>query len=172
MTVTLVVAVKGEGKTSFLRTYVVNAASRGRSAGGVAAPAVFKGSERIGYDLLDLRTGHRQPLARVADSRRAAPTVGIYCLDENAIARGTAAIISAVRDNLDLIAIDEVGPLEFRGGGWASAVELALRECRSSQELIIAVRPALSGQLPERFPSSHWQNATQIAPPWPPLPAT
>ncbi len=170
MRVTIVTASKGEGKTSFLRRTLRIEAERGRTVGGIAAPAVFERGERIGYDLLDLRRGTRRPFARVTPFAILSATVGRYHFDGNAVSEGTAAIISAVRDGLDLIAVDEVGPLEFRGEGWASALEVALSEGVDEQELVIAVRPSLSGELPRRFPSPAWTTATCVSPPWPKLP--
>jgi len=169
MGISVVCAARGEGKTSFLREYVARAGHRGRSVGGIAAPAVFEGGRRIGYDLIDLRGGSRRLLARVVASPEATPNVGVYEFDDAATNAGNAAIISAVRDGLDLIAIDEVGPLEFRGKGWAAALEIALGECLTTQELIVVVRLSLVDELPRRFPSPLWTEASRISPPWPSL---
>lgn len=157
---------KGEGKTSYVCRYAAHATDYGRSVGGIASPAVFSGDKRIGYDLVDLHGGTRWSLAR-AVSEAEAPTVGIYRFDEAAVAAGNSAITSAVRDGLDVIAVDEVGPLEFRGAGWAPALGAALRDCRSDQELIVVVRAALLGELPNRFPSPLWEEARRVSPPWP-----
>ena len=137
--------------------------------GGVASVAVFHGEQRIGYDLLDLRQGVRQPLARVITGADEAPRVGMFKFDEEAIAAGNAAILGAVRDGLDVVAIDEVGPWELRGEGWASSLEVALGEGSDSQELIVVVRPSLVEKLPEAFPARGWETAELISPPWPVL---
>ena len=131
--------------------------------------AVFKGDQRIGYDLLDLRQGVRRPLARVVAPANEPPTVGMYRFDEEAVAAGNAAILAAVRDGLDVVAIDEVGPLEFRGGGWAPGLKVALGECSAAQELIVVVRPSLVDKLPGVFPSRAWETAERVSPPWPAL---
>jgi nucleoside-triphosphatase THEP1 len=131
---------------------------------------VFEGGQRIGYDLIDLRTGTRRTLARVVDEPGAATTVGVYQFDSRAVEEGNAAIIAAVREGLDLVAIDEVGPLEFRGEGWSRALQVCLDECTSQQELVIVVRPSLVDELPARFPSPLWAAAERVSPPWPALP--
>ena len=168
MAVKILCAAKGEGKTTFLCAQAAGLVAGERTIGGVAAPAVFEREQRIGYDLLDLRTGTRRPLARAVTAPDVTPTVGGYHLDEAAVVAGTAAIAAAVRDRLDVIAIDEVGPLEFEGRGWASALELALLECSPSQELIVVVRPTLVHALAARFPSPQWATAERVSPPWPP----
>ncbi len=156
MPVNILTANRGEGKTSFLREYAACAAGRGRSVGGIASPAVFEHDQRIGYDWIDLRSGSRRRLARVVSPEVSVPSVGVYHFDDRAVAEGNAAIIAAVRDGFEVIAIDEVGLLEFRGAGWAPALEFALREIGPAQELLVAVRPALVAELPVRFPSPLW----------------
>ncbi|MHC4094191.1 MAG: nucleoside-triphosphatase [Planctomycetota bacterium] len=171
MGVDIVSAGRGEGKTSFLREYVARMAAEGCSVGGIASPAVFENGERVGYDLLDLRLCTTRPLARVVTSPNDVAAVGVYQFDEQAIKGGNRAIISAVRDGLDAVVVDEVGPLEIRGKGWSPALEVALRECSARQELVITVRPSMVDELPNSFPSPLWATAKCIAPPWPlPLP--
>lgn len=165
MALTVICASRGQGKTTLLRQYVAEAAKTGRSVGGIATPAVFENGRRIGYDLLDLRCGGQRPLARVVTSPDATPTIGSYRFDDDVLAAGNAAVIAAVQDGLDLIAIDEIGPLELQGRGWAPALTHALRTCRPQQELIIAVRTTLRDELPARFPSSLWKNAKRLSPP-------
>ena len=170
MAVTIICAGRRAGKTTYLRRYMVELGDRGRSVGGIASPAVFEGGQRIGYDLLDLRRGTRRPLARVTSSAEVVPTVGIYQFDSEVIKEGNEAICAAVRDRLEVVAIDEVGPLEFRGGGWAPALETALNTCTSAQQLVVVVRPVLVDELPGRFPSSLWTGADRVSPPWPAQP--
>lgn len=170
MDVKIVSAAQGLGKTSFLRKYVGHASDRGRSVGGIASPVVYQDGQRIGYDVIDLRLETRHPLARVPVSGDPPLDVGMFAFDQGAISEGNTAIISAVMDDVDLIAIDEIGPLEFDGKGWSSALEFALLECSFQQELIVAVRSSLADEVPRRFPSPAWTGADLISPPWPSLP--
>lgn len=167
MALTILCAARGEGKTTFLQQQVEALASCGRSIGGIAAPAVFGADERLGYDLVDLRNGQRRPLARRVVAPDARPTVGGYAFDAQAINEGQAAIMAAIRQHTQVIAIDEIGPLEFDGEGWAPALEAALHECTPAQTLIITVRPTLVDKLPIRFPAPLWAQAQRFSPPWP-----
>jgi len=117
--------------------------------------------------MLDLRSGQRRLLARVRDSGEAAVTVGPYVFDPAAVEGGNTAIVRAIREGLNVIVIDEIGPLEFRGLGWAPGLRAALDECAETQELIVVVRPSLIDELPGQFPSPSWDGATTISPPWP-----
>ena len=117
--------------------------------------------------MLDLRSGQCRHLARVQASASAAVTVGPYVFEPAAFAAGNAATVRAIRDGVDIIVVDEVGPLEFRGLGWSPGVRTALEECTDRQELFIVVRPSLVDRLPEQFSSPLWHFATTIRPPWP-----
>lgn len=152
----------GAGKTTHLQRLIADAAAGGRSVGGVFSPAVFEGIRRVGYDLVDLWTGSRRPLARLRSGKDVPATVGEYVFDEAAIREGNAALAAAMRGRVEVLAIDEVGPLEFRGGGWAPALECALRESSPAGEMILTIRPSLADELPERFPSLAWRSARRI----------
>ncbi len=174
MSITVVSADKGMGKTTFVRRCAERAAERGRRVGGIAAPAVFEDGSRVGYDLLDVGAGTQRPLARLAATSAAQSgpkscghRCGVYEFDIEALNKGSNAVIAAIRYPCDVVVIDEVGPLEFRGCGWASALQIALNECGIRQKLVIAVRPALVDELPDRFPSPLWSEARVTSPPWP-----
>ncbi len=169
MKVYIVTAGRGRGKTSFVRAYAARMADGGRSVGGIACPAVFHSDQRIGYDLIDLRGATQRPLARVAGAPGAGPVVGRYRFEEEAVAEGNAAIMSAVSDGVDVVVVDEVGPLEFRGQGWAPALERALEAAGRTQQMLVVTRPSLVDQLSTRFPSPLWSEARRVSPPWPDL---
>jgi len=158
---------RGDGKTTFLARLADHLAAKGRSIGGITSPAVYAGDRRIGYDVVDLRVGQRWPLSRLSELLDSEIEVGAFRFHDAAIQAGNDAMIGALHDGLDFIAVDEVGPLEFRGGGWTPALTCALAECRPNQTLVVAVRPALVDELAARFPSPQWARATRITPPWP-----
>jgi len=158
---------RGEGKTTFLFRLADHVAGQKRKVGGIATPAVFENDRRIGYDVVDLHQGRRQLLARLTTRLDSGPIVGAYRFDGAAVRAGNAAVIDAVRDRFDFIGIDEIGPLEFRGEGWATGLGTALAECRPDQAIVIAVRPSLADGLAVQFTSPHWANAIRITPPWP-----
>lgn len=165
MELTVISGARGSGKTTRLRGYVAALARAGRTIGGVASPAIGEDGRRIGYDLLDLRRGDCRPLARVVNAPGIVPTIGNFLFDESALAHGHNAIVAAINDGLDAVAIDEVGPLEWEGRGWAAALTHALAAGRVGQELIVVVRASLRERLAERFPSPRWRMARHISPP-------
>ena len=91
------------------------------------------------------------------------PRTGPYAFRTEAVAAGQAAIKAAV-ERSDIIVIDEIGPLEFEGQGWAAPLQVALAEGVAGQELLLAVRPSLVDRLAERFPSTAWGAAECVSP--------
>jgi nucleoside-triphosphatase len=167
MAMRIVTADRRAGKTTFVIRYMSRVAYLGKSVGGIASPAVIEDGRHVGYDLLDLRSGKRRLLARSDKMGKSCVTIGPYWFDDAALDEGNDAIISAVHDRVDVIAIDEIGPLEFEEKGWALAFTIALQEILCEQELMVVVRPSLVERLATRFPSALWATARRVSPPWP-----
>ncbi len=167
MPLTVVTAEPGAGKTSFVLAYLEDQARRGRRIGGVLAPAAFERSRRVGYDLVDVATQQRWVSCRTKPVGADWIRQGRYSFDPEGLHRAAGTIVSAVRSGDDLVAVDEVGPLEVRGDGLARAVRAALRDLQAPQELILVVRGSLLEEVVRAFPSSLWETHKQICPPWP-----
>ncbi len=156
-TVSLLTGPQGSGKTTFLMALAEELRRRGKTPGGIAAPVLLERGERTGYDLLDLETGERVALAR----KNVAPTgirTGPFTFDPASIAFGERALTSAAAHGCDVIAVDEIGPLELAGKGWAQSLDSLLR-CEP-HALLIVVRPDLLQQVTERWnlnPSLVWR---------------
>jgi nucleoside-triphosphatase len=106
---------------------------RGYSVGGMISREVREGGARVGFEILDLNSSERGWLAHVNQKR--GPQVGKYRVnitDLNNI--GAEAIIYAV-ENCDVVAIDEVGPMELFSEKFRDAVRRALE----SPKLVMAV---------------------------------
>jgi nucleoside-triphosphatase len=103
----------GVGKSTLFSRIVEALRAGGCSVGGIAAPEA-RGADgrRIGFYIVDLATGRRAWLAR-RDAGRAGPRIGKYIVDPaSAEAVGVKAIRAAIESH-DVIAIDEVGPMEL-----------------------------------------------------------
>jgi nucleoside-triphosphatase THEP1 len=156
-TVFLITGPQGSGKTSFLLALAEELRGQGKTPGGIAAPVVLKGSERIGYDLLDLKTGERVTLAR----KNVTPTgmrAGPFAFLPAAIAFGEQALASAAARRTCVIALDEIGPLELAGKGWSPALSALLSS--PPGVLLLVIRPDLIGRVTERWnlkPAHIWK---------------
>ena len=123
----------GVGKTTVMMKAVNALKERGYSVGGMISREVRGGGARVGFEILDLNSSERGWLAHV--NQKSGPQVGKYRVnlsDLNTI--GAEAIIYAV-ENCDVVAIDEVGPMELFSEKFRDAVRRALE----SPKLVMAV---------------------------------
>jgi nucleoside-triphosphatase THEP1 len=151
---------RGTGKTSFLLRLLAALKRSGWSAGGILSPAVNNDGKRKGYDVRDLRTGLSVPLCRVGG-----PATGIvsgpYAFSPAGIAFGRKALDARSLAGMDVVCIDEIGPLELGGDGWAPATRELLKHLDAP--LILVVRSSLLDQLSsflDRDPEAFWHPST------------
>ena len=101
--------------------------------GGMISREVREGGTRVGFEILDLNSGRRGWLAHV--NQKAGPQVGKYRVNmEDLNGIGAQAITDAV-ENCDVVAIDEIGPMELFSEKFKEAVRKALE----SHKLVLAV---------------------------------
>ncbi len=115
----------GVGKTTVLLRVVDALKSRGLRVGGMVSREVRKGGVRVGFEILDLDSGRRGWLAHV--EQPTGPRVGKYRVNlADLEGVGVKAVDRAVRD-ADVIAIDEVGPMELYSRAFIEAVKNAMK---------------------------------------------
>jgi nucleoside-triphosphatase len=111
----------GVGKTSVLRRTLELLTQRGFRVGGMISSEIREGGNRVGFEVTDVSTGRRGVLAHIHQSR--GPKVGKYTVNlEDLATIGAGAIREAVR-TVDIIVIDEVGPMELFSREFRVAVE-------------------------------------------------
>jgi nucleoside-triphosphatase THEP1 len=110
-----------QGKTTTARRLAERARAIGVSVGGIIQPAVHEQGTCIGYDVLDLACGKSIRLAIIGEG--GVEQAGRFQFLPDGLAFGKAAILCALRENPELIILDEVGPLELSGGGWARELD-------------------------------------------------
>ena len=122
--VLLVTGSPGVGKTTVLLRVVEALKARGYSVGGMVSREVRSCGKRSGFEVLDLADGRRGWLAHV--SQKSGPQVGKYRVNlEDLNSIGAKAIMEAV-DKCDVIAIDEIGPMELFSEKFKEAVRRAV----------------------------------------------
>lgn len=123
----------GVGKTSVLLRVVESLKAKGYSVGGMVSREARSGEVRVGFEISDLGGSRRGWLAHV--NQHSGPQVGKYRVNlEDLNSIGAEAIMEAVQD-CDVIAIDEVGPMELFSEKFKEAVKRAV-ECG---KLVVAV---------------------------------
>ncbi|MGB9756831.1 MAG: nucleoside-triphosphatase, partial [Candidatus Bathyarchaeales archaeon] len=101
----------GIGKTTVLLKVVEALKGKGYSVGGMISREVRSCGARVGFEILDLCSNRRGWLAHV--NQKVGPQVGKYRVNLNDLdGVGAEAILKAVRE-CDVIAVDEIGPMEL-----------------------------------------------------------
>lgn len=120
----LLTGAPGVGKTTVLLKVIETLKSKGYSVGGMISREVRSCGTRVGFEVLDLSSARRGWLAHV--NQKTGPQVGKYRVNmEDLNDIGVNAIVNAVRD-ADVIAIDEIGPMELFSEKFKHAVMVAV----------------------------------------------
>lgn len=140
---------RGSSKTRWCLAVREAANDAGLDIAGVISPPVYAADGKVAIDVMDACTGERRRLAR-----RPAPnesgTAGLgWRFDAAALAWGDGLLENAPA--CDLLLVDELGPLEFRGeGGFRHG--FAAIEARRYRLALVVVRPELLAAAIARWP--------------------
>ena len=137
-----VTASPGTGKTSVLLKTIEVLKARGYSVGGMISREVRTCGTRVGFGILDISSGRRGWLAHV--NQKHGPRIGKYRVNlEDLDNIGAEAIATAV-ENADVVAIDEIGPMELHSESFKEAVKKAVE----SRKLVVG--------------TVHWKTRNQL----------
>lgn len=121
------------GKTSVLLRIVESLKANGYSVGGMISREVRSGADRVGFEILDLKTGRKGWLANA--NQKQGPQVGRYRVNLGDLdSIGVEAITDAVTSS-DVIIIDEVGPMELCSPRFKEAIRKAIE----SPKLVVGI---------------------------------
>jgi nucleoside-triphosphatase len=135
------------GKTTVLTKTADALNAEGYTVGGMISCEVREGGTRVGFEIRALHSGRCGWLAHA--NQKSGPQVGRYRVnigDLNSI--GTQAIVAAM-ENCDVIAIDEIGPMELFSEQFIEATRKALESgkmvfavvhCKAQDRLIVEAR--------------------------------
>lgn len=141
----------GRGKTTACWKALPGLRSSGiKLAGFISPPLLDAVGQKTGIEMLDLATGEHHTFAHVV-GRDEGPDIGIYRLETDAIDWARGVLAKALLSDMDLLVIDEIGPLELhRGKGFAFAIE-PLSDPERIPNAIVIVREELVNELAERI---------------------
>ena len=124
----------GEGKTSFLQHLVSRLQQRKIRTAGFLAQGIVEGEEKKGYALLDLASGETRPFSE-ARKKHGRIHTGRFTFNRETVRWGEDLLWNAVSSGRDhtVIILDEIGPLELKGKGWARALDNLLRNSNTTQ---------------------------------------
>lgn len=148
----LVVGPRNSGKTAYARILVERARAAGRRVAGFLSEAEWEGDVKARFFLRDLArpdadaaadAPSRTLLASVQPGPGLVLRAGPYHLSSTALEMACEALRQAL--DADLICIDELGPLEMQGDGYAPALRFLLSNYRGI--LLLTTRPSVAKAL-------------------------
>ncbi|MEM0057940.1 MAG: NTPase [Candidatus Bathyarchaeia archaeon] len=121
------------GKTTLLLKVVEALRAKGYHVGGMISREVREGGTRIGFEMIDLAGNKQGWLAHI--NQKTGPKVGKYRVNlADLDSVGVEAILRAIRE-CDVIAIDEIGPMEL----FSEKFRKAVQEAVESGKLVLGV---------------------------------
>jgi len=129
---------KHSGKTTSATCLIQMARTEGFIVAGILEPSSYDNGELLGFDVLDLHSQKRTPLARRNKDKR---TIGSFKFIADGLKFGNAILSSETIKSADLVIIDEFGPLEIKGNGWRRNIDSLLSS--SNAIILIIIRQEL-----------------------------
>jgi len=139
---------KGGGKTTFITEVVSILQKEGLKADGILAPGYWQNNIRSKFDIVDIATNERKILCGM-DIENGVEEIGRFKFTKEGLAFGRAALFYEKVFDKDLIIIDEVGPLELKGKGWAESIKELL--VKYNKIIILVVRNDAAGEVKNYF---------------------
>jgi nucleoside-triphosphatase len=110
--------------------------------GGMICREVREGGVRVGFEIMDLSTGQRGWLAHV--NQPTGPRIGKYRVNLTDLdVIGAGAILDALQ-NADILAVDEIGPMELSSTAFSNALVKAVE---SSKPMLGTIQYGLRNSL-------------------------
>ncbi len=132
----------GVGKTTVLTKTVEALKAEGISVGGMISREAREGNMRVGFEILDLTNNKHGWLAHI--NQRTGPQVGKYHVNLADLENIGATAILEAAEKCNVIAIDEIGPMELFSQKFKQAVKQALE---SRRVMLAVVHAKASDQL-------------------------
>lgn len=148
----------GSGKSTTLSRILLSVKTEGFTVGGILTREIRKRGEREGFLLVNLATEESRMLANI--SGILGPRIGKYKVDLNSLAGAGVAALEHARMSSDLIACDELGPMELLSPEFRREVSLAVLE--STKPCICVVHKTYSDPLIEELKSSPYATEVEI----------
>ena len=142
----------GAGKSVFCGEMAASAIEAGMRCGGVLSPGVFEDGEKTQIMMHDVSSGDEKIFAEkmtlkgnvCADLR-----IGQWCMSTDVLHWGNT-VLQNLDEDLDVVFLDELGPLEF----WREMglmVGLDILEEKKFDLIFVVIRPSLVDEARERF---------------------
>jgi nucleoside-triphosphatase len=127
----------GSGKSTALSRILLAVRSQGFTVGGMITREVKKRGERTGFMMIDLATEESVMLAGVGGL---GPRIGKYRVNLNSLSSLAVNALEHARETSDLVACDEVGPMELLSPDFRRAVHASVLETKKPAICVVHKR--------------------------------
>ena len=114
----IVTGKKHEGKSTLALKLAEMAKEKGLKTGGIISISQNNNGKRSGYEIMDLKTGLKKPLATTKDIENYAENIGPFYFYKDGIEFAHSALDINHLNECDIVFIDEVGMLEASEKGF------------------------------------------------------
>jgi len=130
---------QGSGKTTFIKN-LLELIGDSYTTGGILSFGTWENNKRSSFYLKDLMTGKSELLCDTNNSANSIPFRHFF-FKPTGFNFGRLAIENALHTGTNILVVDEIGPLEMEGKGWASSVNKILHS--SCKVIILTIRRSL-----------------------------
>jgi nucleoside-triphosphatase THEP1 len=126
------------GKSTFTKEFVKET-KKHISLGGFIASGTFKNNKRDSFSLTDISTGESDMLGSRIKTGSWIKHKEFY-FNPLSFIRGEKIIKKALNAKVDLIVLDELGPMELAGKGWIEAIKMLENDFNIAQVWVVRER--------------------------------
>lgn len=138
----------GSGKTTCLQNLKVLLEAENLTVGGIVALGIWKNNKRDYFDLIDLKSGDKIRYCQRAHEDNW-DSVGPFFINPLGQSFGELALSVKYLEHCNVVFIDEIGPFELAGKGWAKSFEEILKHLE--KPLVVSVRESLLEEIIQKW---------------------
>lgn len=117
---------QGSGKTTFLQELLFELANKDVQIGGILAEGFWKNYERDYFELIDLKSNNKLLFCQ-REPKEGWEKLRHFYINPEGQKFGEAALDPEYLKDSDILVVDEIGPFELKGKGWAKSIEFLLQ---------------------------------------------
>ena len=157
--VVLITGRQGSGKTTLAQNLITGLKKAGQRAGGFYAEGSWKEGHREGFTLVRADNGEKAPLSgRAENGHDCVGKYGPFFFYKEGFELGHMALSAEALKGIRFVFIDEAGPLELAGKGWAA--DISGLSATAGKVLVLCVRESSVVDIKRKW---HFEKAVEIS---------